>query len=446
MGPRSPAAVQLWHWLFRPCEFYESCRDRYGDVFTCRFLGWPPMVVFSRPEHVRAIFAAPPAVVPASLSTERLRPFLGDSSIFTLRGEAHERERKRLQPAFGAERLATYGRWILEITRQALDEIPLGRRFSAHRVFQDISLQIILRAVFGLEGAERQARFGRALTRTIDAGVSPWLMIRGLQRDLGPLSPWRRLQRVRAASDALIDTELQRRRAAGEAGAGADVLSRLLVARDESGQTMSDAELRAELMALLVAGHETTGTALAWAVDLLLDAPDVAGRLREEAAGAWSDGPPSPERIAKLPYLEAVVKEVLRLRPSLPQVGRILGRPLTIGGHALPAGTLVIASLYLTHRRPELFEEPTRFRPERFLGHTPAAWEWYPFGGGVRRCIGAGLALYEMKLVLATLFAHADLRRATGARTRVVRRNITLAPSSGPPVVIVAKRAAARSL
>ncbi len=440
-GPSAHPAVQLWHWIRRPFEFFDDCAARFGDVFTCHFLGSPPLVIFSKPEHVRAIFNADPATAPASLSTEVLAPFLGSRSIFALKAEAHERERKRLSPPFQAERLASYARTIVDATNDAADALPAGRPFGALPAFQAITLRVILRAVFGLEGRATLERFGGALTEFIDLGAQPLLMVGALQRDFGPRSPWGKFVRARGRADELIYAELARRRAAtGEVGD--DVLSRLLAARDGEGRPMSDDELRDELVTLLVAGHETTATALAWALHLLLDAPASLARLRAEIDAAWAGGPPPPERLAKLAYLDAVVREAMRLRPVLPHVGRILGRPLRVGGLELPAGARVVASIYLTQRRADVFADPGAFRPERFLGAKTSTAEWYPFGGGVRRCLGASFALQEMKLVLATLLARVELRRAPGPPTRVVRRNITLAPSNGLPVVATPRRPA----
>lgn len=440
-GPSAHAAVQLWHWIRRPLDFFDDCAARFGDVFTCRFLGSEPLVIFSKPEHVRAIFNAGPATVPASLSTEVLAPFLGQHSIFARRGDDHERERRRLLPPFQAERLPAYGRWAAEATDEAVDALPVGRPFAAQRAFQDITLRIILRAVFGLEGQSDRERFGRALLEFIDIGMKPWLMVSALRRDLGPSSPWGKFVRARDAADRLIYDELARRRAAG--GHGDDVLSHLLAARDELGRPMSDNEVRDELVTLLVAGHETTATALAWTIDALLDNPDALTRLRSELDAAWSEGPPPPERLAGLAYLDAIVREAMRLHPVLPHVGRILARPLRIGDLEMPEGTRVVASIYLTQRRADVFADPLAFRPERFLDRKCPASEWFPFGGGIRRCLGAGFALYEMKIVLATLLARTDLARAPGPSPRVVRRNITLAPSDGLSVIVTQKRAAA---
>jgi cytochrome P450 len=295
-------------------------------------------------------------------------------------------------------------------------------------------LQVILRTVFGVEEGPRLAELAGALRTMIDATASPILILRFLQKDLGPLSPWGRVvRRMKVASD-MLRAEIRAGREKGTAGRN-DVLAMMLDARDEAGEPLSESDVRDELVTLLAAGHETTATSLSWALRWLLPDPVLLGKLREEIASAGGD----PVKIAKLELLDATVKESLRLQPVVPMVGRVLKKDMRLGALDLPAGSWVAPSIYLVHRRPSLYPEPRRFRPERFLGWKPAAWEFLPFGGGLRKCIGAAFAIYEMKMVLAALLPRVEMRLASPT-VREARRGITIMPEGGLRVVVTARR------
>ncbi len=427
-GPASPAVVQGLQYALRPARFFSTCSERFGEVFTVRMPVAPSTVVmFTNPEAIRQIFAGDENELRGGESSVALRPLLGASSILALDGARHERQRRLMMPPFHGERMLAYGETMCAIADHAIQRWPIGRPFPIHREMQAIALEVILRTVFGAEGTRLDAlrillqRFARLATNLL------WLWP-PLQVDLGPLSPWGRLVRVRRELDAFLFAEFARRRAESIAGRD-DVLSLLLVARDEDGEPMSDAELRDQMMTLLFAGHETTATALAFAFHNVLRHPEVLDRLRAELAQG------KPE------YVEATAKETLRLNPIVSEVGRVLSRPMRIGGWDLPAGVAAAPCIYLTHRRPDLWPEPERFDPERFVGRRTSPYEFFPFGGGVRRCLGMAFALYEMKIVLAQVLSRVELRLATGYRMQPVRRSITLAPSRGMPVV-VARRAA----
>jgi cytochrome P450 len=272
----------------------------------------------------------------------------------------------------------------------------------------------------------------------LEVGTNPWLLLPTFQRDLGAWSPWGKFKRQMAEADALLYGEFRRRRALPDVGGGDDILSLLMRARDEDGKPMSDEELRDELLTLLVAGHETTATSLSWALRWILESPSLQARLTREL-----EDPDAlhPDRITKLPLLDATVREVLRLQPVVPMVGRVLQRPMRVGGWDLDSGTPVLLSIYLVHRRPELYPDPTRFDPDRFLRQRFSPSEWLPFGGGFRRCLGMAFALFEMKMVLASVLTRASLRRPRFSYIRPVRRSITIAPSSGMPVILEGRRA-----
>jgi cytochrome P450 len=442
-GPSSPAFVQFLADAFWPTRFLERCARRHGDPFTIRFPWTPDLVFFSHPDAIRDIFTADPDTLRAGEANVDLAPLLGEHSLLLLDGARHLRERRLMLPPFHGERMQAYGRIMREATYRSVDAWPLGRPFPIHPRMQGITLDVILRAVFGVEEATRQERLRAALTRLIGFVTSPaavFLFIPSLQRDLGPLSPWGRFARLGRAVDEIIHAEIARRRAEGTAGR-ADVLSMLLDARDEDGRPMTDVELRDEMITLLLAGHETTATSLAWAFHRVLGRPDVLATLRAELARVVGAGPVEPEHVNALEYLDAVVKETARLNPVVPNVGRRLHAPTRIGGHLLPAGAVAAPCMYLTHRRADVWPEPERFDPERFVGARPSPYAFFPFGGGVRRCIGAAFATYEMKVVLAQVLSRVELRAAPGSRVRLVRRTVTFAPSGGVPVVAAARAA-----
>jgi len=350
-------------------------------------------------------------------------------------------------PPFHGERMQVYGAIMRAITDRVIDAWPLGTAFPIHAETQRITLDVILRAVFGLD---EDGTFETLRTRMVEgANVvvdHPMLMMKMLQRDLGPLTAWRRVTQLRGEVDGMLFAEFARRRAEARSDCTenrrdrTDVLSLLLAARDEDGEPMSDGELRDEMVTLLLAGHETTATTLAWVLHYVLAHPDVHARLRDEvAAFMGADRVPGS---ADLPFLDATIKETQRLMPIIPMVGRRLQGPTTIGGHEIPAGLVVAPSMYLTHRRPDLWEEPEEFRPERFLGKRPSPYEFFPFGGGNRACLGAAFASFEMKVVLARMLERVELRAVPGYRARIVRRGIAFAPSEGMPIVVERREAA----
>ncbi len=438
-GPRHPSVLSTYHWLQRPYEFLEECRDRYGDTFSLRFRGLPTFAIYSRPEDVKEIFADDGDLMHGGELNLSLRAFLGEHSVLMLDGKEHMRHRRLLLPPFHGERMQAYGQTMLDATDASIERWPAGSTFALHRYMQAITLQVILRTVFGVDGAARLERFDRVITEILDIASWPPLLMPAMQKDLGPWSPWGRYLRKRRESDAIIFAEIRERRAEGSRGRS-DILSMLLEARDEGGNAMSDEELHDELMTLLVAGHETTATALAWTFRWLLERPDVTARMRRELAQAEAEGPLSPERIAKLELLDAVAREALRLQPVLPLVGRILQRPARVGGYDLPAGVGVVCSIYLAQRRPDVYPDPERFDPDRFLGKKFSPNEFFPFGGGIRRCIGMAFALYEMKMVLARVVMRTTLALDRRRPVRVVRRSITMTPSDGLRVRLVERR------
>jgi cytochrome P450 family 135 len=425
-GPRAPALWQTLRFLRDPLGFVARFQPRYGDIFSVSFPYFGKVVFLASPKLVKAAFTASPAVVHAGEANKTvLGPALGPNSVLTLDDEPHMQQRKLLLPPFHGERIRRYGEVILETTRREMETWPVGRPFALRPHTQRITLAVILRAVFGIEDPARVER-ASALIDTFSDRVTPISNFPGLRRDLGPLSPWRRFLRAREELDAFLYEEIALRREEAEREDRDDVLSLLLGARHDDGSPMSDEELRDELLTVVGAGHETTATALAWAMERLLRTPEALARLRASLAAGEDD------------YLEATAKETLRARPVIGEVARRLTAPLTIGGYALPAGTIVLPAITALQQRPDLFPEPERFRPERFLDGKVDSYAWIPFGGGIRRCIGAAFAEFELRIVLREFVTRAQLAAADPRPEKVRIRNITFAPARGARVVLEA--------
>jgi cytochrome P450 family 135 len=423
-GSRAPAFAQAVNYARDPLGFLTRHQRRYGDIFSVRFPFFGRLVYVARPDLVKALFTGPPDVFHAGEANATvLEPALGPHSVLTLDDEPHMRQRKLLLPPFHGERIERYGELIVAMTRREMESWPVGEPFALRPHTQRITLAVIMRAVFGVHDEQRLERFER-LIDDFARRVGVITSFPFLRRDLGRLSPWNRFVRSREALDEFIYEEIRLRRAAPGHEERDDVLSLLLGTRDEEGEAMSDRELRDELVTVLGAGHETTATGLAWAVERLVRNPDVLAKLRDSIATGQED------------YLNATVKETLRARPVILDVARKLKAPATIGGYELPAGIFVLAAIAGLHYREDLFPDPHRFRPERFLDGKADNYAWIPFGGGVRRCIGAAFAEYEMRLILREFVERADLRAVDQKPEPVRVRNITLAPAKGTMVVL----------
>jgi cytochrome P450 len=440
-GPRSHVAVQTFRWLRTPVELLEDCRKEYGATFRLR-LPQVEIVLFSEPGPIREIFTSRADEMHAGEVYNILRVIVGESSVLLLDGARHLRQRKLLLPPFHGERMRLYGATMAEVTRRVLSTFPQGEPFALHPHTQEITLEVILRTVFGAEEGAELRELSKRIKRMLALGEFRAAMLPMLYLSRNPQLesrlPWRWLLRRRNLTDALLFEQISRRRRESSA-TRSDVLALMLDARDDEGNGMTDLEVRDELMTALAAGHETTATALAWAFERILSSSAVHARLVEEIRGLGTR--PDPERLAALPYLDATIKEVLRLRPVIPIVGRVLKRPFRLGGHDLSEGTAVAACIYLAHRNPEIYPEPDTFRPERFIDAQPDPYAWLPFGGGIRRCLGAAFAMYEMKIVLGTLLSRCDFTLAQPSPVRVRRRAVTFWPEGGTRVV--ARRAAA---
>jgi cytochrome P450 family 110 len=438
-GPWEPPIAQLYSFLLRPRKFLTRGRERYGKVFTIRLPSTPPVVNFSDTAAVKDVFTGPPEALHAGKANAVLGPIVGKHSLLLLDGARHLSERRLLLPPLRGERMRAYGETIRGLTDAAMSRWRLGSVLSMQHEAQSITLDVILRTVFGVEAGAEEAELRSLLGRALRGVDNPLYMVRWAQLDLGPSSPWGRFVRLRAEVHARLQALVTRRRGE-DRSQRIDILSMLLDARREDGSPMADDEIRDELMTMLIAGHETTATALSWATHELTLHPELRERVQREITDACGDDEVDPG--AALPFLDAFCKETLRVHPVIPGVGRVLQSPQSIGGVDLPAGVMAGCSVWLVHHDADVWPEPERFSPERFLDRKVSPYEFFPFGGGVRRCIGEAFALYEMRIVLATLLQKLTPLPARGVVIKTVRRNITLSPSHDMPVRFVARSAA----
>ncbi len=413
----------------------ESCAQRYGYCFIVRLPLNAPFVMFTDPEAIKEIFTSDPDKLPAGETRAILKPLVGEHSVLVLDGAPHAQHRKLLMPSFHGERMHAYGEVMRAIADRTIERWPVGRAFPLQPEMQAITLDVILRTVFGIDEGAELDHLRAMLTELITLGTNPLSMIPWFQTLLSPITKRRRVLQLMEEVDVVLYAAIAQRRATGAIGR-TDILSLLIDARDEQGQPMTDIELRDELITMLVAGHETTATSLSWTFHQLLRHPEVMEKLKKELHAVFGAGLVTPQHVNKLEYLDAAIKEAQRLTPIVPLVGRLLREPARIGGRDLPAGVIAAPCIYLTHRRADLWPNPERFSPERFLEKRPSPYEFFPFGGGNRYCLGAAFALYEMKIVLAQVLSRVVLRSAPGRAVRVTRRGVTFAPSEGMPVVL----------
>jgi cytochrome P450 len=416
--------VQTAIWSRQARRVLYSCQDRYGDVFRLKIAYEGTWVILAGPEAVKQVFTGDPRVFHAGEGNQILAPVLGRNSLLVLDEKPHMSQRRLLLPPFHGERMQGYGETMSEIAAAEIESWPVGTPYELRPRMQAITLDIILRTVFGVRDGERLTELRDALRDFLDLTTNPRLLLPLLLvgpkrvRRLGAFR--RRIDRV----DRLIYGEIAERRRAGSLEERDDILSLLVGARHEDGSPMSDEEMRDELLTLLVAGHETTATSLAWAVERLSRHPEKLDRLRTEVEAGSED------------YLTATIQETLRLRPVISIVIRRLTESVEIGGYELPAGISVAPSVYLVHRNPEIYPDPEAFKPERFLDDPPGTYTWIPFGGGVRRCLGASFAQFEMAVVLKELVKRRQIRPAKLKPERVFRRAITETPRHNATVVL----------
>lgn len=432
--PPGPRLIQTLGFVRNPYRFLDDCARRFGEWFTVRVPGVPPFVFTSDPAAVREVFLGDPDHLHAGKANRPLGAFMGDKSVLFLDGDAHLHDRRMLLPAFQGERMAAYADAMRSIARAEIARWTTGKPVQVHRAMRSITFEVIMRVVFGLDEGPNAARLREVIGRLFalyTSRVGSLFAASAMRIELGGWSPWGRAVRLSRELEALLYAEFERRRS--DSGSDRDdILMLMLRARDEAGKPLSNPVLRDEMLTLLLAGHETTAASLAWAIDLLLTYPEVAARARAEADSAGEY--PDP---AKLRYIDAVVNETMRLRPVVPNVARELQAPMRIAGKDLPPGVAIAPCIYLVHRRPDLWPNPEKFDPARFIDSRPSPYAFFPFGGGVRRCLGAAFATYQMKLVLAEVLRTVDIAPQPGYSAHPIRSSIAIAPSDGMPAVVM---------
>lgn len=421
-GPRTPSVLQTMGWWSRPLAFHEGCRRRFGNRYTVRLLGAPAFVMHANPDHVRAIFTAPPDVLHPGEGAKLLEPVVGTDSVILLDESAHLSQRRLMLPAFHGEKMDRLTRLVAEVTEREVAAWPTGERIELHPRLQDLTLEVILRAVFGLDPGVRLDGLRGALQRILDFATQPMTLLPPLQQEIGGRGRWAKFVALREEADALLYALIDERRAEGEgAEQRDDVMAMLLGARHEDDSPMSRKELRDELMTLLVAGHETTASSLGFGMNMLARHPHVIEELRREDDD----------------YLQATIHEILRARPVLPNAApRLVKQPVEVGGWHYEPGVCLVANSYLVHHDPDIYPDPYSFRPERFLGEGPGTYTWIPFGGGRRRCLGASFALLEMKIVLRAVLRRYDVAPGVAGPEVSRRRSITISPRLGASAVL----------
>jgi cytochrome P450 len=417
-----PRALQTARFLARPIPFYETWRERLGETFTAQLFGPGDVVFLSDPDSIKRLFTSDRINTIAPGRNIVLRPLLGSHSLLLQKDEEHLRRRKLMLPPFHGERMRAYERTITEVAAAEIDRWPTGEPFRIHPSMQAITLEVIMRAVFGVSDPGRREALREGLLAMLAEAASPVAF--GLTVPVVKELPhYRRFAAKAGRTDALLFEEITARRGDPDVGDRDDILSMLVSAEFDDGTKMSDQELRDQLLTLLLAGHETTATALAWTFDLLLHTPGTLDRLLAELdAGETA-------------YLEAVIDESLRVRPVVPMTGRLLRQDANLGGYDLADGTVVFAAIYMLHTNPEVYPDPFAFKPERFLDDGPETYSWIPFGGGTRRCIGAAFAELELRIVLSEVLRSVRLEAADPRPQRMMRRNVTLTPAEGTRVI-----------
>ncbi|MBD2342066.1 cytochrome P450 [Calothrix sp. FACHB-156] len=441
---KKPPFLQRIQWVADPVGYMESAAQQYPDLFTANIIGFGNNIVFvNHPQGLQELLTNDrKKFLAIGKENKLLQPLLGDYSIIMLDGDRHRKRRQLVMPSFHGDRMRAYGQLIRDLTEKLLNQLPTNQIFSARNATQEISLQVILQTVFGVYEGERCEQLKQQLKLMGDLFRSPltssFLFFPALQKDLGAWSPWGKFLRDQKKLDQLLYAEIAERRQKPDPER-IDILSLLISATDEAGNQMTDKELRDELITLLVAGYETTATAMAWGLYWIHQKPEVRAKLLQEIDNLGDA--PDPMSIFRLPYLTAVCNETLRIRPvAMLTFPRVVQEPFELIGYSLQPNTVVVGCMFLTHQREDLYPEHQQFKPERFLERQFSPYEFIPFGGGVRRCLGEALAIFEMKIVLATILSRYQLALADNKPEVVRRRGLTLAPANGVKMMITGKR------
>jgi cytochrome P450 len=441
---------QRIQWVADPVGFMENASQQYPDIFSAKVISSDKALVYvNHPQGLQEVLTNDRKSFAALGKENQLfRTLVGDYSVFMLDGDRHRKRRQLVMPSFHGDRMRSYGGLIRDLTEKVFSQLPANQPFSARDTTQEISLQVILQTVFGVYKGERCQQLKKQLTLLADLFRSPFtssfLFFPFLQKDLGSWSPWGKFLRDQQQLDQLLYAEIAERRAQPDPDR-IDILSLLMSARDEAGNQMTDQELRDELITLLIAGYETTATSMAWGLYLIHQNPEVREKLLQELDTLGDS--PDPMSIFRLPYLTAVCNETLRIRPvAMLTFPRVVQEPVELLGHSLEPDTVVVGCMFLTHQREDLYPQAKQFKPERFIERQYSPFEFIPFGGGARRCLGEALAVFEMKLVLATILSRYQLALADSQPEVARRRGVTLAPARGVKMVIKGNRVIKESL
>lgn len=441
-GPRTPGFWQLLRYCHSPLPFLEECFRRFGDAFTLRLPGYGQLVMLAAPEAVKSVFRGEAEVLHSGETNEVLLDMVGPNSVFVLDGCPHARQRLMLSRPLRGDPLQSYAAAMQRVTLEALREIPCGRSVPMLEPMRRISLRVILQAGLGLPPGSQLEAWEHRIHRLLSFARNRYSLILA---KLAPhhwlkRAPWLPYYRESRAMNREIHSLIPRLREKPRAEHNRSILADLLAGTDESGVAMSDAEIRDAVVSLLFAGHDTISVALSWALEQIVPREGVMSRILEELRRVTNGLPPRPDQLAQLEYLDACVREALRVRTIIPIVLRLTKQPFSAGGRNYPAGVVLCPCNHLVHQRPDLYPAPEQFRPERFLEKKYAAHEWFPFGGGTRTCVGMTFAMQEMKMVLATMFAQVRLARLPGSYSVPIRRGISLAPHDGARMVITPLR------
>jgi cytochrome P450 len=448
-GFPTPALWQLWRYSRSPLQFLEEGARRYGDAFLVRFSLYGKFIILSSPEAIRDVFRGDGQALHSGESNQFLIPTVGPNSVLVLDEEAHERQRRIQLPPLKGERMRSFFDAMQSATLESMRSWPIGQPFRVLEPMQRITLRVILQAVFGLPAGQERDEVESQVHKLLSQGRSRYslLLLKVLPLRWLRQSGWGPFYRELKVLDESLYSLMARFRQQPAETRGENILADLLAATAEDGQPLTDQEIRDALFTLLIAGHETTSIALSWALEQIIPRADVVERIKDELGRTTGEYLPRAEHLSQLEYLDAAIRESMRVRTVLPIVVRLTKRPFVAGGREYPSGIVLCPCSHLVHRRPDLYPEPEQFRPERFLERKYAGHEWFPFGGGNRTCLGMAFALYEMKVVLATIFSQASFTRLPGMRSNPIRRGLSLAPDDGVTVIMksFAGRPACRS-
>ncbi|MCG6135216.1 MAG: cytochrome P450 [Nostoc sp. LLA-1] len=441
---KAPRFIQNFQWVVDPIGYMENAAKKYPDIFTAEIVGFGNTVTFvNNPQAIQEILTEKRKKFASVAELNRfVQPVLGDYSLLMLDGDRHKKRRQLLMPSLHGERMRAYGELISHLTEKIFSQIPVDQTFSARRPLQEISFQVILQVIFGLHEGERYQQLTYLLVSILNVFRSPltagFLLVPSLQKDLGPWSPWGKFVRQRQQINELLQAEITERRAQLDPDR-IDILSLLMLAKDENGQGMSDEELCDELKTLMFGGYETTSTVMSWGLYWIHHHPEIRKKLLQELDSLGDS--PDPMSIFRLPYFTAVCNETLRIHPVVMMTfPTVVQEPVELLGYAFEPGMALVGCIYLTHQREDLYPQPKEFRPERFLERQFSLYEFMPFGG-VRRCIGEALAMYEMKLVFAKILSNYQLELADRQPERPERQALTIAPANGVKMVMTGRRA-----